>query len=117
LLTIGALAVCAEFLRPGTIIPGVLGCISLLFGFAALPHIRWQGALLSIVALALLALEAKYPSRHLLTAAGTVTLPLGALIMEPRIHLITAVLTTVPLAIVVSFLYNAAVRAHRNKSL
>jgi membrane-bound serine protease (ClpP class) len=116
LIAVGALAICFEFLRPGTIIPGVLGSVSMLFGFAALSPMRWQGVLLLMIAFALLGLGSKYPSQHLFTAAGTLTSPLGALIMEPRIHSLTAFLIMVPLALTVSYLFRLAVRARRNKS-
>jgi membrane-bound serine protease (ClpP class) len=117
LITGGVLAICVEFLRPGTIMPGAFGSVSLLFGFAALPQIRWQGVLILIMAFALLALESIYPSRHLLTAAGTLTLPLGAVMMQPRIHPVIALMTMVPLALIAGYLFRLAVRAHRNKSL
>jgi membrane-bound serine protease (ClpP class) len=117
LIAVGALAICVEFLRPGTVFPGVLGSVSALFGFAALGHIRWQGVLISLTAFALLALGSKYPARQLLTAAGTVALPFGAIVMQPRIHPTAAFLTMVPLALIAAYLFRLAVRARCNKSL
>ena len=115
-IAIGSLAICAEFLRPGMVIPGVLGSVSVLFGIAALRHIRWQGAVISLIAFILLALESKYPSRYVLTLLGAATLPLGAIEMHPGIHPWVAFLTMAPLALLAGYLFRLAVRARCNKS-
>jgi membrane-bound serine protease (ClpP class) len=117
LLTIGAMAICVEFLRPGAIIPSVLGSVSFLFGLAALTQIRWQGIIILLTGVGLLALESKYRSRHLLTAAGVILMPVGIVVMQPGIHVITAVSTMVPLALIAGYLFRVAVRARCNKSL
>jgi membrane-bound serine protease (ClpP class) len=121
LLTTGALGIYTEFLRPGTIIPGVCGSVLLLFGLAGFlrsgfSH-HWLGAAVLLLGLALCLPEAKYGGRHVLTALGATIMPLGATMLEPRLHLITAVLTLVPFGLITSFLVAMAVRARRNKAI
>jgi membrane-bound ClpP family serine protease len=114
LLTLGALGIYLEFLRPGTIIPGVCGSVLFLFGFAGFSH-DWRGAAAVSAALLLFLLEAKTPARHVLSAVGTILMPFGAILSEPRLHFATAVLTLVPFALITSFLAAIAVRARCNK--
>ena len=98
LLLLGALAgIGAEISHPGTLFPGVLGVLCLiLFLFAAqIIPVNWAGLLLIVLAIALFAAEVKMASYGLLTAAGLVSMILGAMMLvdapipEMRISLYT----------------------------
>ncbi len=123
LLVLGALGIYAEFSSPGTVLPGVLGAISVLLGLAALAMfpIGWLGAALTLMGLAFFVLEAKFVTHGILTAGGAIALLLGALLLidtnEPalRIRFGMALALTLPFAIVTSFLFSIAAKARRNK--
>ena len=123
LVTAGMLCIYLEFLRPGMILAGVCGSVMLLFGLAGFIHsagahgspFHWRGAALIFLGFTVLLPEARYQTKHLLTVIAAIFLPWGAILMEPRLHLITVVLTLVPFALITSFLLNLAVRARRNK--
>jgi membrane-bound serine protease (ClpP class) len=123
LLVLGALGVYAEFSIPGTILPGVLGAILLLLGFAALAMfpIGWLGATLCILGLTFFVLEAKFATHGLLTAGGAIALLLGAMLLidthDPalRVRWSMALAVTVPFALITTFLLSIAVRARNNK--
>ena len=98
LLLLGALAgIGAEISHPGTLFPGVLGVLCLiLFLFASqIIPVNWAGLLLIVLAIALFAAEVKVVSYGLLTAAGLVSMILGAMMLvdapipEMRISLFT----------------------------
>ena len=98
LLLLGALAgIGAEISHPGTLFRGVLGVLCLiLFLFAAqIIPVNWAGLLLILLAIALFAAEVKITSYGLLTAAGLVSMILGAMMLvdapipEMRISLYT----------------------------
>jgi membrane-bound serine protease (ClpP class) len=123
LLVLGALGVYAEFSVPGAILPGVLGAILLLLGFAALAMfpIGWLGAALSILGLTFFILEAKFATHGILTAGGAISLLLGAMLLidtpDPalRVRFSMALAVTIPFALITSFLLSIAMRARRNK--
>ncbi len=123
LLAIGALGIYCEFNAPGMVIPGVAGAICALLGLAALSvlPISWLGASLLILAVVFFALELKFSSHGVLGAGGAVALVLGSLLLvdsplpELRIHPLTAIGVSLPLAIITGFLVAIAARARRNK--
>jgi membrane-bound serine protease (ClpP class) len=115
LISAGALGIYLEFVRPGAILPGVLGSVFAIFGLAGFSHVDWRGAALLLFAFPVLALEAMHPTRGILTAVAAMLMPLGAAIMDTHIHPIAALLTMAPFALITSFLLTCAARARRNK--
>jgi membrane-bound serine protease (ClpP class) len=124
LLVLGALGVYVEFSSPGLIFPGVAGGIMVLLGLSGLAvlPINWVGAALLILGVSMFVLEAKFASHGILGVGGTIAMLLGALLLvngppELRIHLSTALATTIPFALITMFLVSLVVRARANKVL
>jgi len=83
LLMIGMAGLYFELAHPGTILPGVLGAMSLILAFVAfhtLP-INYGGLLLMLLAIILLIAEIKVQSYGLLTIAAIISLTLGSLML------------------------------------
>ena len=123
LMLIGIYGIIFELANPGSIVPGVLGGISLLvalFGFQALP-INDAGGALMLLGLALMVAEAFAPSFGILGLGGLVAFALGSLLLvdsgieayEISFTLIMAV--SVATAVVVIGIATMAVRAHRRR--
>ncbi|HTS51524.1 MAG TPA: NfeD family protein, partial [Bryobacteraceae bacterium] len=77
---------------------------------------------LLLLAVTLFVLEAKFTSHGVLGIGGTISMILGALLLvngppEVRIHLFTAIMVSVPFALITMFLVAIVVRARRNKVL
>jgi membrane-bound serine protease (ClpP class) len=124
MLILGALGIYIEFSSPGLIFPGVAGGIMALLGLSGLAvlPINWIGAALLILGASLFVLEAKFASHGILGGGGTIAMILGALLLvngppELRIHLSTALATTIPFALITMFLVSLVVRARANKVL
>ncbi|TET23173.1 MAG: nodulation protein NfeD [Candidatus Stahlbacteria bacterium] len=83
LLMIGIYGVIAWVQNPGSILPGVVGIIALIFAFYGLQvlPINYAGLALIAVALILFILEVKITSYGMLTIGGIVSLVLGTLLM------------------------------------
>jgi membrane-bound serine protease (ClpP class) len=83
LLTIGVQAILIEISSPGGWVAGFIGvvCLALAaYGLGVLP-VNWFGVIFLIVAFVLFILDIKAPTHGALTAAGTVSLIVGALVM------------------------------------
>ena len=83
LITIGVQAILIEISTPGGWVAGFIGvvCLSLAaYGLGVLP-VNWFGAVFLILAFVLFILDIKAPTHGALTAAGTVSLIVGALVM------------------------------------
>jgi membrane-bound serine protease (ClpP class) len=123
LVVLGVFGIYAEFCSPGLLAPGVMGALFLFLGFTALSRlpINRIGVAITILGLVLCVLEARWPARGILTAAGALALVVGAAALidpagsGPRIHWSTAVALAIPFALVTSFLLSVAIRARRNK--
>ncbi|MBS1822855.1 MAG: nodulation protein NfeD [Acidobacteria bacterium] len=124
-LVIGALLIYLEFNVPGTIVPGSLGTLFVvlaLFGLNLLP-IHHTSVFLLIAAMALIVLEAKFPSHGILALTGTVALVFGLAtlvdgpIPEQRVHTSTAVALGLAFGIISFGLAFIAFKARRNKVL
>jgi membrane-bound serine protease (ClpP class) len=93
LLSLGILGLTIELWSPGTVLPGVVGAISLLLAFFALQllPVDYTGVLLLALGVLLLVLEIKVTSYGLLTVGGVVSLVLGAMMLidapEPELRL------------------------------
>ena len=123
LVAIGVLGILVEFTSPGLIFPGVAGALLALLGLTALSMLplNWFGAALVLAGVAMFALELKFVSHGTLSAGGAIALIWGAIMLidspmpELRIHPLTAVAVTLPLAILAAMLVTLAMRARRNK--
>jgi membrane-bound serine protease (ClpP class) len=82
LLSLGTLALIAEFLHPGAILPGVTGIVSLIIAFVALGTlpVNWGGIALIGLAFILFIVDVKVSSVAL-TVAGAVSFVLGSLLL------------------------------------
>jgi len=83
LISLGALALAVEVWSPGLWVPGAIGLISLILGFAGVGNLPFSWAAVALLALAVVfyVLEALNPGVGLFGAFGTVTLVLGGLFM------------------------------------
>ena len=123
LMSLGMLALWAEFNHPGAILPGVVGLIAILLaGFALnLLPTRYASFALIIAAFILFALEAKYVSYGVLGAGGVICMVLGALMLvdgpipEMRVKLITAIAVSIPIGAIAIFLMTLVLQAHKNR--
>jgi membrane-bound serine protease (ClpP class) len=125
LLLLGALAgIGAEISHPGALFPGILGVLCLiLFLFAAqIIPVNWAGLLLIVLAIILFAAEVKVTSYGLLTAAGLVSMILGAMMLvdapipEMRISLKTLIPAAVVMAAGTFALVRLVVLAQRRRA-
>jgi membrane-bound serine protease (ClpP class) len=117
---LGVLAIYAEFIRPGRIMPGVLGAAALVWGCYSL----WQhqpsgaGILWIVVAAALFVAESLWNTYFFAGALGTACLALGASKLfdrGPGIEVAIAIPASVVFGTVTTFLGAAAKRARQNK--
>lgn len=123
LMSLGMLALWAEFNHPGAILPGVVGLIAILLAVFALNLLptRYAALVLILAAFALFALEAKFTSYGILGIGGVICMVFGALLLvdgpipEMRVHLVTALVVSVPLGAIAVFLMTLVMRAHKNR--
>ena len=83
LMMAGMLGIFFELSNPGSVLPGVIGGISLIlafFAFQSLP-VNWAGLLLILFGLVLLIAEIKIVSHGLLAIGGVVAMLLGSLML------------------------------------
>ena len=82
LLSLGSIALIAEFYHPGAIIPGVTGVISLVLAFVALGSlpVNWGGTALIVVAFIFFILDMKVAG-FALSVAGAISFVLGSLLL------------------------------------
>ncbi|HYC89581.1 MAG TPA: nodulation protein NfeD [Thermoanaerobaculia bacterium] len=122
LMSLGMLALWAEFNHPGAILPGVVGLIAIVLAVFALNLLptRFAAFALILVAFILFAAEAKFTSYGILGAGGVICMILGALMLvdgpipEMRVKLLTALVVSVPIGIIAVFLMTLVLRAHKN---
>jgi len=83
LLMLGIYGLLLEFYNPGSILPGVIGGISLILGLYSMQTlpVNYAGLLLIIFAVILFLLEIKVPSFGLLTIGGVTSLVLGTIML------------------------------------
>jgi len=82
LLTLGIIALTAEFYHPGAILPGVTGAICLILAFVAfgsLP-VNWGGVALIVLAVVLFILDIKVAG-YALSVGGVIAFVLGSLMI------------------------------------
>jgi membrane-bound serine protease (ClpP class) len=120
LLIAGLLAIYCEFLRPGRLVPGLLG---LVMGSTGAYWLFWNsptraGGLLIILALLLLMAETAWDAYCIPGVLGTISLAAGfTLLFQPPRRIAPAL--SVPVSIIfgaiTTFLASQARRARRNK--
>ncbi len=83
LMMIGIYGLMFELYNPGSVLPGVLGAISLILGLYAMQTlpVNYAGFLLIIFAIIMFLLEIKIPSYGLLTIGGIVSLIMGTVML------------------------------------
>jgi len=129
LLSIGTLALTAEFYHPGAIFPGVTGAICLILAFVAfgsLP-VNWGGVVLIILAVVLFIVDIKVAG-FMLSVGGAIAFVLGSLMLfspfaspSPTMPRLTVswpliVLMTAAIASFFLFALSAGIRAQRAKA-
>jgi len=128
LLSLGTIALIAEFYHPGAILPGLTGAISLVLAFTAFGVLQpnWAGAALIMLAIILFLADLKVQG-FALSVGGTIAFVLGSILLfKPQ----TPTLPSLPeisvspwlIAAMTSmwvgffaFVLSATVRAHRAK--
>jgi membrane-bound serine protease (ClpP class) len=122
LMSIGMLALWAEFQHPGAMLPGVVGLICIVMAVFALNILptRFAAVALILVAFVLFALEAKFTSYGVLGTGGVLSLIFGALLLvdgpipEMRVRLVTALVVSIPIGVIAVFLMALVLRARKN---
>lgn len=111
LFSIGGLGIVLELYNPGSILPGVVGGISLIlafYGMRTLP-INYAGVLLLVFALILFILEVKVASHGLLTLGGVISVIIGGMMLidtaDPDLKISRAVIFTVAVVLGGFFLF------------
>lgn len=123
LLSIGMLALWAEFQHPGAIVPGVIGALFLLLAIIALNMLPTRFAALALIvgAFVFFALEVKFTSHGALGMAGVVAMFLGAILLvegpipEMRVNWATALVVSLSFGVIAVFLMGLAVRALKER--
>ena len=121
LMSLGMLALWAEFNHPGAVVPGVVGLISILLAVFALNLLptRYSALVLILAAFVLFALEAKFATHGALAIGGIICMVIGGLLLvdgpipEMRVNVITALSVSVPFAIIAVFLMTLVLRARK----
>ena len=123
LFSIGMIGIMMELYNPGTILPGVVGVISLALCFlsAQILPINYIGALLIAFAVVLFVLELKITSYGILTIGGIVAFILGATMLfdapipEMKISFSVIATAVVLIAGTMAFLLLMVVSLHKTK--
>ncbi len=106
LLTIGVQAIFIELSNPGGWVAGFIGAVCLIlavYGLGVLP-VNWFGILFLVTAFILFILEIKAPVHGALTAAGTISFIVGALVLFNSIEAPGFPQVSVPLVITTGIL-------------
>jgi len=123
LLLIGIYGIFFELYNPGSILPGVVGGISLILAFYALHTlpVNYAGLLLILFSIILFVAEIKIPSYGMLTVGGVVSLVLGSIMLfkdsMPFIQVSWKVILFATLITTLFFLFaiGMGIRAQRRK--
>jgi membrane-bound serine protease (ClpP class) len=123
LLSIGMLALWAEFQNPGAILPGVVGALAILLAVIALNMLptRYAALALILAAFAFFALEVKFTSHGLFGVAGILSMFLGGVLLvegpipEMRVNWTTALAVSVSFGLIAMFLMGIAIRAFKHR--
>ncbi len=122
LMAIAGIGIYTEITSPGAVLPGVVGAVALLlflYSSSVLP-VNWLAAGLIVLALVLFVLEVKVASYGLLTIGGLACFVVGALMLfdtpipDMRVGLGAILPTAIIVALVMVFLLQRVVAAHRS---
>ncbi len=125
LLMLGIYGILFELYNPGSILPGVVGGISLILGLYALQTlpVNYAGFLLIVFAIILFLLEIKIPSYGLLTIGGVISLIMGSVMLFesplPFLRVSWQVISFVVILTVLFFVFaiGLTIRTHRKKPI
>jgi membrane-bound serine protease (ClpP class) len=83
LLSLGGLGIVVELIHFGSVVPGVLGAVMLVLGFAGVGQLpfSWAGVALIVLAMVFFFVEAQAPGIGFFGVLGTVALILGGLFL------------------------------------
>ena len=121
LMSLGMLALWAEFNHPGAVLPGVVGLIAILLSVFALNLLptRYSALVLILAAFALFALEAKFTAHGILGIGGVICMVFGGLLLvdgpipEMRVNIPTALSVSLGMGVIVVFLMTLVLRARK----
>ena len=120
LAVLGILGIYSEFIRPGRVLPGLLGAAALVCG----SYFLWRhspsriGLLFIVLAAALFILESLYKTYFVAGALASACLAVGACILfreGPGIEAAVAIPTSAAFGALTTFLGSVAKRARLNK--
>ena len=123
LMMIGMAGIMLEIYNPGSILPGIVGGVSLivaLYAMQTLP-VNYAGLALIIFAIILFLLEIKIPSFGLLTIGGIISMVIGSIMLFdtdlPYLRIAWEVIAIVVTLTALFFIFavGMAVRTHRKK--
>lgn len=119
LLAAGLGAIMLEFVRPGWVVPAVVGCLMVAFGLHSLAQYQLEPTCLVLVTFGfvLCGLEARFQTKGLLGMVAGASLFFGTrrLVSDGQVRTVTALATSLPLAALLSILLTLAWRARQNK--
>ncbi len=123
LMMLGIYGLLFELYNPGTILPGVVGGISLVLGLYALQTlpVNYAGVMLIVFAVILFLLEIKIPSYGLLSIGGVISLVIGSVMLfDTQLEFLQVswqVILGVVIITVLFFVFaiGMAIRTHRTK--
>jgi len=123
LMMLGIYGLLFELYNPGTILPGVVGGISLVLGLYALQTlpVNYAGVMLIVFAVILFLLEIKIPSYGLLSIGGVISLVMGSIMLIDTqlefLQISWQVILGVVIITVLFFVFavGMAIRTHRTK--
>jgi membrane-bound serine protease (ClpP class) len=122
-LLLGVYGLFFELYNPGSVLPGVVGGLSLILAFFSLQLLpmNWAGLLLILLGILLFALEIKITSYGLLTVSGIISMTIGSLMLfDPaktgvRIGLQLIIPASIITALFFMFVVGMGLRAQRSK--
>ena len=124
LLLLGFYGIMFELYSPGSILPGIIGVISLILAFYSLQTlpVNYAGLALILFALLLFLLEIKIVSHGLLAIGGTISLLIGSMMLirtgtgeVGRLSLTVIISATIVTSLFFLFIIGMGIRAQRLK--
>jgi membrane-bound serine protease (ClpP class) len=127
LLTLATTGLILELINPGTILPGVVGAVSLILAFYSLSVLEasWAGVLFIVLAFILFIAEVFTTSFGILTLGGLASLIMGSIILfgggpelfQLQINWWVIALVAIVIAALFIFVVGAVVRSQRRRSV
>jgi len=127
LLTLATMGLILELVNPGTILPGVVGAVSLILAFYSLAVLEasWAGVLFIVLAFVLFIAEIFTTTFGILTLGGLASLIMGSIILfgggpelfQLQINWWVIAIVVIVIAAVFVFVVRAVVRSQRRRSV